>query len=79
MAKHSTMTDDTAYLRAVGMRVRLARVQRRLSQEALGALSGVSRVTVGSVERGDHPGSVLAYHKLAKALDMRISDLLDDE
>ena len=69
---------DLVYLRAVGLRVRLMRVTRGMSQEQLGATSGVSRVTVGSIERGDHPASVLAYRRLATALDVHLSVLLDE-
>jgi transcriptional regulator with XRE-family HTH domain len=59
------------------MRVRLGRVARRESQEELGARAGVSRVTVGSVERADHPAGVLAYVRLAKAIGVPVGDLLD--
>jgi transcriptional regulator with XRE-family HTH domain len=70
---------ELAYLRAVGLRVKLLRVVRGLSQEQLGAASGVSRVTVGSIERGDHPASVLAYRKLARAFGVPLSELLDEQ
>lgn len=69
---------DLAFLRTVGLRVRLLRVARGLSQEQLGALSGVSRVTVGSIERGDHPASVLAFRRLSGALGLTVSELLDE-
>ena len=69
---------DLGYLRDVGMRVKLMRVTRRMSQEELGAAAGVSRVTVGSIERGEHPASVLAYRKLAGALAVPIGELLGD-
>ena len=70
---------DCDWLREVGMRVRLARVARRLSQAELGERSGVTRVTVGSLERGDHPASVLAYVKVAKGLGVPLAELLGDE
>lgn len=67
---------DREWLREVGMRVRLGRTAARLSQEELGERAGVSRVTVGSIERGDHPASVVAYRRLADALSVEIGDLL---
>lgn len=67
---------DRDWLREVGMRVRLARVAARLSQEELGERCGVSRVTVGSIERGDHPASVVAFRRLADALSVEIGQLL---
>lgn len=68
---------ELVYLRQVGLRVKLLRVTRGLSQEELGVEAGVSRVTVGSIERGDHPASVLAYRRLAFAFGVRVSELLD--
>jgi DNA-binding XRE family transcriptional regulator len=68
---------DREWLRAVGMRVLLARTAGRQSQEELGRRAGVSRVTVGSIERGDHPASVLAYVRLAAALRLAVGELLD--
>jgi DNA-binding XRE family transcriptional regulator len=68
---------DQEWLRTVGMRVLLARTARRESQEELGRRAGVSRVSVGSIERADHPASVLAFARLAAALDLRLGELLD--
>jgi transcriptional regulator with XRE-family HTH domain len=70
--------DDLVYLRSVGLRVKLLRVARGMSQGELGAASGVSRVTVGSIERGDHPASVLAYRGLARAFGVSLAELLDE-
>ena len=69
---------DLGYLRDVGLRVKILRITRGLSQGELGAAAGVSRVTVGSIERGDHPASVLAYRRLAKAFGVDLSELLDE-
>lgn len=67
---------DREWLAAVGMRVLVARTVRRESQEEVGRRAGVSRVTVGSVERGEHPASVLAYARLAAALGLPPGELL---
>ena len=68
---------DREWLQTVGMRVLLARTAGRQSQEELGRRAGVSRVTVGSIERGDHPASVLAYARLAAVLGLVVGELLD--
>jgi hypothetical protein len=70
------IADEAAWLRAVGLRLRLARVARGESQAELGSRSRVSRVTVGSIERADHPAGVTAYARLADALGMRLAELL---
>jgi transcriptional regulator with XRE-family HTH domain len=72
------IVDDGERLRALGMRIRLARVAHGWSQQRLGEAAGVGRVTVGSIERGDHPASVLAVWRLADALGMPVAELLED-
>jgi DNA-binding XRE family transcriptional regulator len=69
--------EETARLRAVGLRVRLARVASGESQDQLGERADVSRVTVGSVERGEHPTAVTVCARLARAVGLSLADLLD--
>ena len=68
---------EQAWLRKVGMRIRLGRVARGESQEELGARAGVSRVTVGSIERSDHPAVLVSYARLASALQIPLADLME--
>jgi len=70
-------TEETAWLRRVGLRIRLARITRGESQDQLGVRAEVSRVTVGSVERGDHPAAVITYVRLARAVGLPLVELLD--
>jgi transcriptional regulator with XRE-family HTH domain len=73
----ATSKAERDWLLDVGMRVRLARVRAKETQEELAARAGVSRVTVGSIERADHPAVVLAYRRLAQALGLSLAELLD--
>ena len=59
------------------MRIRLARVRRRESQDELAAHAGVSRVTLGSIARAEDPAVVLTYLRLARALGLSLDELLD--
>lgn len=68
---------EQAWLRAVGLRVRLGRVTCGESQDQLGARAGVSRVTVGSIERSEHPAVLVTYARLARALHTSLAELLD--
>lgn len=68
---------EAEWLRTVGMRIRLARVARRESQDALAACAAVTRVTVGSIERGEHPASVLTFARLARAVGVSLDELLE--
>jgi transcriptional regulator with XRE-family HTH domain len=75
----ATSEAERDWLLDVGMRVRLARVRAKETQEELAARAGVSRVTVGSIERADHPAVVLAYRRLAEALNLPLVELLDGD
>jgi transcriptional regulator with XRE-family HTH domain len=72
--------DDTSaereWLAEVGMRVRVARVRRRETQEQLAARAAVSRVTLGTIERGDHEAGVSTYARLARILGLQLDELL---
>lgn len=70
------IADEAAWLRAVGLRVRLARIARGETQADVSSRTGISRVTVGDIERGDHPAAVTSYVSLAEALGMPITRLL---
>jgi transcriptional regulator with XRE-family HTH domain len=67
-----------AYLQAVGLRIRLFRLASALSQEDLARAAAVSRVTLGSIERGERAASLLTYRKLAAALGRNVGDVLRD-
>jgi len=68
-------------LSEVGLRVRVARMGRRLSQDRLAKPAEVSRVTLGSIERGDHDAGITTLRALAIALDVPLAMLFggDDE
>jgi transcriptional regulator with XRE-family HTH domain len=51
---------------------------RSLSQDELARAAAVSRVTLSSIERGEHAASLLTYRKLARALDRDVGELLGE-
>lgn len=61
-----------------GKAVRKARLARGISQEALADLAGLHRTYVGDVERGERNISLVNMSKIARALDMKLSDLVGD-
>jgi transcriptional regulator with XRE-family HTH domain len=73
------MTSDQDDPRArFGERLRSLRSTKGISQEELAARSGLNRTYVGSVERGERNVSLLNIYKLAAALGVPPSTLLDD-
>ena len=69
------MNEDV--LRRLGFRIRFLREQAKISQEALGHLSGLHRTYVGAIERGERNPSVLSLKKIADALKVTLGDLFD--
>lgn len=61
---------------AFGAALRRLRTRAGLSQEALAAKAGLNRTYVGDVERGERNIALVNMHKLARALGVRLSDML---
>ena len=59
--------------------MKLARVEAKLSQEALAKLIGVSRQTINMIERGEYNPSLQLCIKICKALDRTLDQLFWDE
>jgi len=62
---------------AFGARVRLVRLERRLSQEALAHEAGLDRTYIGLVERGKRNASLVNVCRLARALKTSPASLLE--
>jgi len=65
-----------AYRTAFGQAVRVRRLERGLSQEALGARSGIHRTYIASVERGERNLGYANLLKIAAALELSGADLV---
>jgi putative transcriptional regulator len=59
----------------LGNHLRVARAERRLSQEELAALAGVTRQTISSIENGLYSPSALLAFVLARSLGRSVTDL----
>ena len=67
---------EKSKLQRFGDRVRTLRKTRGLSQEQLAELTGLHRTYIGGIERGERNVSLINIIRLAKALDVSPSDLL---
>jgi len=61
-----------------GERIKLRREQLGLSQEEFAFQSGIHRTYVSGVERGVRNPSLTMIERIARALDMSFSELLDE-
>ena len=62
---------------AFGRRLRELRKARTWSQEHLADVVGLDRTYIGSVERGERNISLENIGRLAKALDVKLAELMD--
>ncbi len=69
---------DAAFLRAIGERVREARVRSNITRKVLARLSGVSERYLALLETGQGNVSVLLLRQVAAALDLSADELLRD-
>jgi len=63
----------------VGIRIRKYRNDRGFTQEELAHKTGLHRAYVGQIERGEKNIGIENLMKIAKALKVRLDDLVTDE
>lgn len=63
-------------LAKVGRRVCYMREEREVTQEVLSAQAGISRQTLSRIENGKVDPGIETLHNIAKALRLKMSDLL---
>jgi transcriptional regulator with XRE-family HTH domain len=77
MAKPSPQFSGDPVLVALGAEIRRARAGAGLSQEALAVDAGLDRSYVGGIERGEHNLTIMNIAKIADALKLKPSKLLE--
>ena len=69
---------EHAALIQFGKRVARLRQGRAMSQEELATEAGVHRTYIGMIERGEKNITILTMLRVTTALDVKLSDLLED-
>ena len=73
---HKDSTQRASVLQHVSLNVRRLRHAADMSQTALAEKSGVSRRMLVAIEAGDNNVSLTTLDRVAEALDVRFSDLI---
>jgi transcriptional regulator with XRE-family HTH domain len=63
---------------ALGKAIRHVRKQQGVSQEKLALMAGIDRSYIGRVERGDNNVAIVTLQKIAQALHISLSVLMDE-
>jgi transcriptional regulator with XRE-family HTH domain len=69
--------EEKLFLEQIGKMIRELRIKASLSQEKLAFTCNLDRTYIGSVERGERNISALNLRKIAKALNINPSYLLN--
>ena len=72
----SPSRDAAAFLRALGRRVRLLRLDSALTQDELAIKAGMSRSFVSLIEHGKHGVDIVRLARLAEVFDQPLSTLI---
>ncbi|MDP2153849.1 MAG: helix-turn-helix transcriptional regulator [Methylotenera sp.] len=78
MAKKSPSFSGNTALVGLGEAIRATRKAKGLSQEALAELADIDRSYMGGIERGEHNIAIMNLLKIAEALGVKASFLMDD-
>ncbi|SOD80195.1 DNA-binding transcriptional regulator, XRE-family HTH domain [Streptomyces sp. 1222.2] len=74
------LPDDDDWLvqdrRAIGDRIRIARLHRNLTQERVYLAAGISRATLQKIEAGTTDARISTLLRIARVLGMHVVDLL---
>ena len=63
----------------IGKSVRRLRIERFMSQADLSKVAGVSPAHLGRIERNEHDPHLSTIRKIAEALDVDPSELVDEK
>ncbi len=69
---------SNADLKKLGNKIRLLRHQKQLTQEQLAEITDLHRTYIGGIERGERNVSLLNLIRIAKALNISLSKMLED-
>ncbi len=72
------MARPLRHQKIIGESIRRFRKRAELSQEKLAEKADLHPVYVGELERGEEAASVAALIRIAKALGIRVRDLVED-
>lgn len=77
MAKPSPSFAGHPALLKLGAAIRAERQAQGLSQEALADKANIDRSYIGGIERGEHNIAIMNLMKIADALEIKVSTLLE--
>jgi transcriptional regulator with XRE-family HTH domain len=79
MERKNRSSEYKQYLKVIGIRIRLIREQKKLSQEKLSFEAGIHRTYLSDLELGNRNPSIGTLYLIAKALNVDLIDIISVE
>jgi len=70
--------EEQEIINDIGKKIRTLRIEKGLSQFQLNVDSELSKNQIGRIERGERNVKITTLYKIAKALEVSITDILSD-
>ncbi len=70
-------TSEKVLLKKLGKRIKLLRIEHKLSQQELASVCNFEKANMSRIEAGNTNPTFLTLHKIAKALSVSVSELTD--
>lgn len=61
----------------IGLKIRLLRTKLKYSQEKLAELANLNKNSIGAIERGESKPNIDTLERIAKALGIKLTELVD--
>jgi len=68
--------EEIEIIKSIGEKIRQKRIELNLSQETLSYDANIPRNQIGRIERGEINTTIITLHKICKALQINIKELL---
>lgn len=68
---------DEMLAKKFGMKIRIERIKKNLSQEKLAELACLNKNSIGAIERGESSPTLDTINLIAKVFEMKPCELLD--
>lgn len=78
LSRKEKLAEKKEFGKKIGIVIRDARTAKGMTQDQLSDKAGLYRTYVGFLENGIYSPSVYTVWKIARALDLKLSDLLKD-
>ncbi|MDD3593159.1 MAG: helix-turn-helix transcriptional regulator [Candidatus Gastranaerophilales bacterium] len=68
---------NSGLTKRIGLKIKMERMKRNLSQEQLAELADLNKNSIGAIERGESRATLETINAIAQAFGMELTELVD--